>query len=363
MWGLLGIVVLLFFMYDNPIKAQLGRFMGVVSPFIVGIVIAYLLSRPSDIIESFFRRSNHAFIAKKARVLSVLLLYVGLITGIVMIAQFALPVIVTNIIDFSSHIYDFYLQFMDTLYYQDYPTWLESILTTETIDAIMQALSIESIIRSIGNYAPTLVLTIINLSSGIINLFISLIFSIYMLVYKKNVLGFVKRVAHVFMPEKRLSQVSMYIGKSSAIFYRFIFAQFVDACILGTLATLMLTLFGVQYAILFGVFLGFCNMIPYFGSMIGSILTTIITIFTGGPQLALLTGVGLLILQQIDGNFIGPRIMGDSLNINPMLIIVSITIGGAYFGVVGMFVSVPLSAIIKLFVDDFLDYKERNLKN
>ena len=102
-------------------------------------------------------------------------------------------------------------------------------------------------------------------------------------------------------------------------------------------------------------------MIPYFGSLIGSGVTAIITIFTGGLQLALITALSLLILQQIDGNFIGPRIMGDALKLNPMLIIISITIGGAYFGILGMFLSVPAAAMLKLFVNDVLSWREAKL--
>lgn len=84
-------------------------------------------------------------------------------------------------------------------------------------------------------------------------------------------------------------------------------------------------------------------------------------IFTGGLQLALIIVFSLLILQQIDGNFIGPRIMGDALKLNPMLIIISITIGGAYFGVLGMFLSVPAAAMLKLFVNDILFWRETKL--
>ena len=102
----------------------------------------------------------------------------------------------------------------------------------------------------------------------------------------------------------------------------------------------------MKFAVTLGILLGICNMIPYFGSIFASIVAGVITLFTGGVTQAITVLLVLLILQQIDGNIIGPRIMGDALNVNPILIIVSITIGGAYFGVLGMFLAVPVEFLI-----------------
>lgn len=121
------------------------------------------------------------------------------------------------------------------------------------------------------------------------------------------------------------------------------------------LSTIILSLLGVKFAVTLGILLGICNMIPYFGSIFASIVTMIITFFTGGLSLAIATIISLLILQQIDGNIIGPRIMGGALNLNPILIILSITVGGAYFGVLGMFLSVPVAAILKILVMNWLE--------
>ena len=115
-------------------------------------------------------------------------------------------------------------------------------------------------------------------------------------------------------------------------------------------------------AVTLGILLGICNMIPYFGSIFASIVAGVITLFTGGVTQAITVLLVLLILQQIDGNIIGPRIMGDALNVNPILIIVSITIGGAYFGVLGMFLAVPVAAIIKIIVSEWLNESKENDK-
>ncbi|MDN5810796.1 MAG: AI-2E family transporter, partial [Tetragenococcus koreensis] len=146
----------------------------------------------------------------------------------------------------------------------------------------------------------------------------------------------------------------------NTIFYKFISSQFLDACIIGISATVILYLLNVPFALTLGILLGICNMIPYFGSIFASIVTTIITFFSAGFQLALTTLIALLILQQLDGNVIGPRIMSGALNLNPIIIIISITVGGAYFGVLGMFLAVPIAAILKIITINWLDDSEEN---
>src|SRR5699024_1898960 len=194
-----------------------------------------------------------------------------------------------------------------------------------------------------------------NLSSLVFNAFLSLIISIYALVFKDSILSFTDKLAQKIFSKRIYQESKKWLQTTHLVFYRFISSQFIDACIMGILATLLLTILEVPFAVTLGILLGICNMIPYFGSIFASIVTTVITFFSGGWQLALTALFSLLILQQIDGNFIGPRIMSGALDLNPIIIIISITIGGAYFGVLGMFLAVPVAAILKIVTTNWLD--------
>ena len=119
-----------------------------------------------------------------------------------------------------------------------------------------------------------------------------------------------------------------------------------------------MTVMNVEYATLLGFLIGIMNVIPYFGAIIGVAISVIITIFTGGWIKALWLCLVLIILQQIDANIVNPKILGNSLKISRILIIFSVTFFGAYFNVLGMFLGVPIIALIKVFVIDFID--ERN---
>ena len=119
---------------------------------------------------------------------------------------------------------------------------------------------------------------------------------------------------------------------------------------------------GVRYAILLGFLIGLSNLIPYFGAIVGVGIAIIITIFTGGITQAIWLAIIVIILQQIDANIINPKIVGNSLKINPLLVIFAVTVGGAYFGVLGMFLAVPVFTVLKILIQDYIEYKNK-IKN
>ena len=122
----------------------------------------------------------------------------------------------------------------------------------------------------------------------------------------------------------------------------------------------------VKYAPLLGFFIGFFNMIPYIGAIIAVGISAIITLITGGVSQAIWMLIVTIILQQIDANIINPKIIGQSLKISPLLVIFAVTVGGAYFGILGMFLAVPVIAVVRIIVEDYIDYKiaiKRKLKN
>ena len=118
----------------------------------------------------------------------------------------------------------------------------------------------------------------------------------------------------------------------------------------------------VKYAVLLGFLIGLFNIIPYFGAIVAVIIAVIITIFTGGFIQAIWLAVVVVALQQIDANIINPKILGNSLNLSPILVIFAVTVGGAYFGVLGMFLGVPVIAFIKIILEDFILMKNGKLE-
>ena len=135
-----------------------------------------------------------------------------------------------------------------------------------------------------------------------------------------------------------------------------------DTIVVGILTSIAMSIMGVKYAPLLGFMIGLFNMIPYIGAIIAVIIAGIITFFTGGIEQTIWMLIVVIILQQVDANIINPKIVGNSLKINPLLVIFAVTVGGAYFGMLGIFLSVPISAIINVSLDEYIDYRSRKIK-
>ena len=121
-----------------------------------------------------------------------------------------------------------------------------------------------------------------------------------------------------------------------------------------------MSVIGVKYAVLLGFLIGLFNIIPYFGAIIAVGISILITVITGGLSQAIIMAIVVIILQQIDSNIINPKIIGNSLEISPLIVIFAVTIGGAYFGVLGMFLAVPVAAVLKIVINDWVNYKNGN---
>ena len=126
------------------------------------------------------------------------------------------------------------------------------------------------------------------------------------------------------------------------------------------LKNLFLSIMKIEYAVLLGLMIGVLNLIPYFGAIFAIIFAVLITIFTDGFNVAIYVAIGALVLQQIDANIINPKILGDSLDLSKILIIMAVTIGGAYFGPIGMFLGVPVMSILKIMANDYIEVKQKN---
>ena len=175
---------------------------------------------------------------------------------------------------------------------------------------------------------------------------------------KKLIKGSIERFFNAFFKPEVVEKCISYVKRINSIFTKYIISVVIDGGVMGTLAAIIMSIMNVKYAVMLGLLIGVSNLIPYFGAIISIIVTIIVTLLTGGWVKALWVGVLLLVLQQIDGNFIGPRIMSNMLKARPLLIIFAVTLGGGLFGVWGMVLSVPVARVVKMIVCDIVEAKE-----
>lgn len=356
-WFLLGTaLILLYKALDNfsSVTSAIGQFFNILAPFLVGIFIAYLLYMPCKKIEISYKKSKIKFVKRKARTLSIITVYLIVLVIIIVLINVILPVVWESVVDLINNAQTYYTMAIDR--YNNLPE--DSFLKSQVINKLVenvQNMDIKQYFQfdKIMGY----VTKVVDAVSGIVNVFVAVIVSIYVLAERGKILTFVKRFAEAIFKENVYKNIDKYYNNSNEIFFRFIASQFIDAVIVGVLVTIAMSIMGVKYAPLLGFFIGLFNMIPYIGAIIAVVIAGIITLITGGLGQAIWMLIVVIILQQIDANIINPKIVGQSLKISPLLVLFAITIGGAYFGILGMFLAVPVVAIIKIIAEDYVNYK------
>lgn len=356
-WFVLGLaLVIIYKCLDNftDVTTVIGDFLSVIAPFFVGIFIAYIFYMPCRKFEILFRKSKLKLLRRRARTFSIITIYLIIFLIIVVLFSFIIPVVWDSVIDFVSNIQRYYEMAIER--YNSLPQ--DSLLKSEQVNEFIA--NIQHIdIREYFNFDKVMayISGAISAVTGIVDIFVAVIVSIYVLAERGKIVTFVKRLAEAIFKERTYKNLDRYYKHSNEIFFKFIASQFLDAVVVGILVTIAMSVMGIKYAPLLGFFIGLFNMIPFVGAIIAVGISAIITLITGGLSQAIWMLIVTIILQQIDANIINPKIVGKSLKISPILVLLAVTIGGAYFGILGMFLAVPVIAIIKIVIEDFVDYR------
>lgn len=360
-FSLVLVSVIAYKMIDSlsGVFSAIGSFIGVLVPFIAGGVIAYLLYTPCKAIEESFNTDKIKFLKKHRRGLSVITVYFIIASIIFIIINFISPAITKNVIELANKLPNFYTSAIEFLKTLPEDTFWSNLNITEIVKSIEEFNISEVIIdwvslENIGNYVKG----IVGATNVVFDLFVMIVISVYILLERKDIKNFISNFMKAVCEDGTYQKWINLYERTNNIFYKYISSQFLDAIIVGILTGIVMNIMGIKYATLLGLMIGLFNIIPYFGAIVAVVISAIITIFTGGFTTALWMTLIVIIVQQIDANIINPRILGNSLNVSPILVIFSTTLGGAYFGVPGMFLGVPVASLIKVFVLDFI--KEKN---
>lgn len=341
----------------NDISVWVGKLISILMPFFMGILIAYLFYIPCRQIEKLFRKIKPKFINKRARGLSVITVYIIAILILIIVINILIPALSKSIMDLASNLPGYYQSAIN--FVNEMPDdWVIKKESVQKIISNLQEIDITTIIslENISDYING----VIGVANTIFSVFVSLIMSVYILLERGEILKFVKRLARALFKEETCKALDNYFIKGNGIFFKFISSQVIDAIIVGIIVSIAMWILGVKYWVLLGFMIGLFNIIPYFGAIVAVAIATIITVFTGGFTKALWMLIVVVILQQLDANIINPKIVGNALKLSPILVVFSVTVFGAYYGVLGMFLAVPIIALIKILVNDFIEHKIKN---
>ena len=355
------LVICVYKLLDNfgDITIWLKNLINILMPFIIALIVAYLFYLPCRKVESFYMKAKPKFIKKRARWLSIFTVYLIALLVILLIIKFVVPTVYESLVELANALPGYYDKMINSL--QDLPE-----------DSVLNKIDLKGIINNLGeiNLAEYLsmerlteyVKGILGFATTLFDVFVTIIVSMYLLAERKEIVEFARKLCGAVFNHNTYMNIGKYFRESNEIFFKFISSQILDGFVVGILTGIAMTILKVKYGILLGFFIGLFNLIPYLGAIVAVVIAIIITIFTGGITQAIWMAIIVIIIQQIDANIINPRIIGSSLKISPILIIFSVTVIGAYFGIIGMFLAVPIVAIIKLLLQDYIKYREENKK-
>ena len=336
-----------------------GRFLDAVKPILYGAMIAYLLSPVINFIERklFPNLLNKAekegkFCARGPRVVSLLLIWIVILVASYLLLSVLLPELYKSVIQLANNL---------ETYYNTVNNWITNLLEKNPQVASWVADKIEAYYQDLlkllsDKILPQAQQVMTAVSGGILtalaflkNLVVGIIVSVYLMATKELSAAHGRKLICGLLPEKRAVWAFRGIRKVDDIFSGFVRGKLLDSLIIGILCFLCCSLFRFPYTPLVSVIVGVTNVIPFFGPFLGAI-PSLFLILLDSPIKALYFLIFIIALQQLDGNVIGPKILGDRTGLSSLWVIIAILVGGSFFGIPGMFFGVPVCACLYSFV-------------
>lgn len=349
---LLGIVIvsIVFFNIVND-SEKFKSIIAIFAPLFTAFAMAYLLNPMVEFISKKFK------LPRGVGILITCIIVVGIIGFLIVIA---IPYLISSAKDL--------IELFPSYFQSTYELVEKMELATknkEILDLIQKLKSsMNNIEHFLGTWVSEMVPTVfekaVSYTMSIFSLVISFFMAVYMLIDRKDLIARIKRMIYAYRDKEKADYIIFVIKKADMIFGKFLVGKFIDSTIIGIICFVILSISGMKNIVLISVIIAVTNMIPYFGPFIGAVPAIFIT-FIINPIDALWLAAIIFVLQQFDGIYLGPKILGDKIGVGPFWILVAVTLGGKMFGVLGMLLGVPfivwLKELIELRVESRLTEK------
>ncbi|WP_125152057.1 AI-2E family transporter [Clostridium rectalis] len=342
---IIGFILIKLINNYNVFFSFVSKFFSIISPFIFAMIIAYILNPIMNFLERKF---------KLKRSLSILITYSLIIFIIAIFLIYLMPKITSSIIDIGKNIPEVATKSQN---------WINNFIQKHGLQ--------DYIVNSMGDFnlkpdflvskASTILVNVLNTllskTLSFTNSFIKWIFgfiiSIYVLADKERIIDFFKKIIYIVFKNKNGTRIMTFFKNIHYMIGIYIGTKALDSLIIAIIAFVGLNILKSPYTLLIALIVGVTNMIPYFGPFVGMVAAFIINIFFS-PLKALFVLIFLFLLQQFDGWYLDPKLIGGKVGLNPFLIIFAVTVGGGFYGAIGMLLAVPTMAVIKIYVDKLM---------
>lgn len=350
----------------NMFLSILKKMLGILSPFIMGFIFAYILN---PIVKFFEYKCYNKIFKKKpkkklSRVLSLVTTYILTVLVFSAIVAFIVPSVIDSLFGIADN--------MPT-YINNVQNWATDLLdknpylskmVDDQIDTISKYTAdfLTEVMPTMKNVLSNATIAVVAFVSGVFDVILGFIISIYILVSKEKFIAQTKKVLFSFLPSKSSIRIIQIYRKLNSVLIRSIMGQLLDSVIVGIICFIGMTILRMPYTVLISVIVGVTNIIPFFGPFIGAIPSALLILLVD-PIKMIWFLVFILILQQVDGNFIGPRIQGESTGLSAFWVIFALLVGGGLFGFAGMIIYVPLFSVLYMLIRSLVEYRleQKNL--
>lgn len=339
---------------------SINRFISIITPVIYAFLIAYLLYQPIKFIEKYLNKrissknKKNKDYSRLVRTLSISIVFIVTIIILIIVYNYLIPPMLQNIKNIIASLPEFQEKLI---------MWVNEAverLNSKNIDIENTGKLSKEIIDRIGVISEKILGGIVsvlsNLSSFLVNFVVTVILVIYFLIYKEVLVRQIRKVRDVLLPKSVGTALTIFLHDLDNIVGRFLVGEILDSTIVGIVSTVLLLIIKHPFAVLIGFIAGITNVIPYVGPIIGAALAFFFGIFTSIP-LGVMGAVLLLLYQQIDGNLVQPKIVGDQIGLSPVWILIAVLIGGSYFGALGMILSMPVAGLMRVYLNRYARYK------
>ena len=322
--------------------------MGILSPFLVGAAIAFILNVPMRGIEAKLTRVKAPGLRRAAAIVLTLASFVLVIVGVVLLL---IPQIGDTIQILAPKITAFFQRIQEAVlgFLRENPDLLNTVSSFVDIEKLNLGGIIEKVMKMLGNSMSSLASSALSMVGGItgavVDGVIGLVFAFYCLASKENLGRQGRKVLYAVLPERITDETLRVLRLTNRTFSSFISGQCVEACILGGLFAVAMFILRMPYITLISVLIAVTALVPLVGGFVGCFLGAFF-ILVNDPMQALIFVIMFLVLQQIEGNLIYPKVVSGSIGLPGMWVLAAVTIGGDLMGVVGMFLMIPLSSVV-----------------
>lgn len=355
-------IILVYFLMQNwdEVKGLWNTGEDILRPFTIGLIFAYLLNGPLMFFEKHFE-----FVKKRAfrRTLAIIVTWIATVAVLGAFFYIIMPDVIESVNTLINNIPG-YLESLQNLVRNLSETYgIELPFVDEFLEFKISSEVAMKLLRDYGEELLPQIANIANISvqigGALFDIVIAVILSIYIMFSKETLIAQMKKALYALLKKDSAATLVRVARESHRIFSGFINGKLLDSLIIGILCFIGMSIIGFEFTLLISFIVGCTNVIPFFGPFLGAIPSVLILLMVD-PWQALWFGIFVLVLQQLDGNVIGPKILGDSTGLPAIWVMFAILVGGGLFGVIGMFIGVPAFAVIYKFTKEILENKLKN---